>query len=99
MFPMIGVLFLLAAFGFASGIITLFFKKLRHYSAYLVFSSVLASLFSFFLFWGSGLLIEKLFGATRWSTLGAFIGYVGGLCFGAALGLFLAKRINAKFHI
>ncbi len=99
MVPMIGVLFILAAIGIVSGIIALFFEKLRRYSAYLAFSSILATLFSFLLFWGSGLLIEKLFGATRWSTLGAFTGYVGGLCIGGAIGFFLARRINAKYHI
>ncbi|MBI3378033.1 MAG: hypothetical protein HY035_06510 [Nitrospirae bacterium] len=98
MFPMIGALFLLVALGIALGIIALLFKKSRHFAAYFVFSSVLASLCAFSLFWGSGLLIEKLFGATRWSTLGAFIGYVSGLFFGAAIGIYLARRINTKLY-
>lgn len=96
---MIGVLFLLAALGLLSGIAALFFKRTSRCSAYLILSSAMASLVSFLSFWGSGLLIEKIFGATRWSTFGAISGYVGGLCVGGVIGFWLARKINYTFHI
>ena len=64
---MMGALFMLAIFGFVLGIIALFFKRTRRYSVYIAFPCILASLCSFFLFLGPGLLLEKLLGGYRCS--------------------------------
>jgi hypothetical protein len=96
MFPLLGILFLIALGGIFVGIVSLFFKKSRVFAAYLLLCPVCAAFLSFWLFWGGGFLVEYIFGPTRWSTLGAFLGYTGGFAVGALAGFFVARRINRR---
>ena len=97
MFPLIGILFLIAIGGVVAGFFSLFFKKTRFLASYLFLSPFLAAFFSFSLFWGGGFLVEHFFGSTRWSTLAAFLGYTGGFLVGGFCGLFVAYKLNKRF--
>jgi hypothetical protein len=97
MFPLIGILFLIALGGIFAGFVSLFFKKTRFLASYLFLSPFCAAFFSFWLFWGGGLFVEHLFGATRWSGLVALLGYTGGFLVGGFFGLFIAYKINKLF--
>ena len=94
MFPLLGILFLGAIGGVLAGSVTLVFRKTRIFAAYLFLCPLLAALLSFALFWGGGLLVEHLFGPTRWSTLASLLGYLGGLALGGFCGFLVARRIN-----
>ena len=96
MFPLIGILFLVAVGGIFAGFVSLFFKRARFLAAYLFLCPLCAAFLSFWLFWGGGLLVEHLFGQTRWSTLSAFLGYTGGFVTGVFGGFFLARTINKR---
>jgi len=96
MFPLIGILFLITIGGILAGSVSLFFKKTRFLSSYLFLSPFFAASFSFWLFWGGGLLVERFFGTTRWSTIAAFLGYIGGFLVGGLCGLFLAYKLNKR---
>jgi hypothetical protein len=47
MFPLIGVLFLIAIGGILAGLVSLFFKKTRFLASYLFLSPFFAAFFSF----------------------------------------------------
>ena len=96
MFPLIGILFLVAVGGIFAGFVSLLFKRARFLAAYLFLCPLCAAFLSFWLFWGGGLLVEHLFGQTRWSTLSAFLGYTGGFVTGVFGGFFLARTINKR---
>jgi hypothetical protein len=96
LFPMLGILFLAASGGIFAGIVSLVFKRSRMLAAYFFLCPSFAALLSFTLFWGGGLLIEHLLGATRWSTLAALLGYAGSLVLGAFCGFVVARGINKR---
>ena len=96
MFPLLGILFLMAVAGIFAGVVCLFFRQTRWLAAYLLLCPFCAGFLSFWLFWGGGLLVEHIFGPTRWSTLGAFLGYTGGFAVGGLTGFYVARKINRR---
>ncbi len=94
MFPLLGILFLVAIRGVLAGIVSVVFRKTRNIAAYVFLCPLFAALLSFALFWGGGLSVEHLSGATRWSTLVSLLGYVAGLVLGGFCGFLVARKIN-----
>jgi len=97
MFPLIGLLFLIGAAGAFVGLVAFVFKATRRLAPFLIFPPLFAAFLSFWLLWGGGFLVEWLFGPTRWSSLGAFVGLVGGFVLGGFCGLLLAWRVSRRF--
>jgi len=96
MFPLLGILFLIAFGGISAGVVSLFFKRSRVFAAYLFLCPVCACFLSFWLFWGGGFLVEYFVGPTDWSALGALFGYAGGFVLGALLGFHVARKVNRR---
>jgi hypothetical protein len=93
MFPLMGLLFTIAFVGMVCGLGLLIFRRTRFLAPFVFFPLVGAAFLSFCLFWSGGLLVEFLFGQTRWSTLAAFLGLAGGFIAGGFCGLFIAWRV------
>jgi hypothetical protein len=96
MFILLGPLFLIAAAGILAGFGFLLFKQTRRWSAYLLLCPFCASFLSFWLFWGAGILVESIGGSSRWSSLSAFFGYIGGFAVGGFIGFYVARKINKR---
>jgi len=96
MFPLLGILFLIAFGGISAGVVSLFFKRSRVFAAYLFLCPVCACFLSFWLFWSGGFLVEYFVGPTGWSALGALLGYACGFVLGALLGFYVARKINRR---
>lgn len=97
MFPMIGLLALIAIGGILAGLVSLLFKSTRFLAAYLILGPLCGSFLSFWLLWGGGLVAERLFGPSRWTSIPAVLGYAGGFVIGGVFGIYLAARINQGF--
>ena len=96
MFPMLGILFLMAAAGIFAGFVCLIFRQTRRFAAYLLLCPFCAGFLSFWLFWGGGLLVEHLGGSSTWSGLAAILGYTGGFAVGGLFGFYVARKINRR---
>ncbi len=94
MFPLIGLLFLIAIAGVFAGFVSIFSRKTRRLSAYLLLSPFCAAFFAFWGLWGGGFLVEHFMGPTRLSTLAALLGVLSGFALGGWIGFLFARGIN-----
>jgi hypothetical protein len=95
MFPLFGILFLIALSDIFVGLVSLCFKRTRVFAAYLLLCPLFGTFLSFWLFWGGGFLVEYVFDPTRWSTW-CFLGYTDGFAPGAFAGFYVARKINRR---
>ena len=94
MFPLMGLLFMIALAGIFFGICVLPFKRVRFLAPFVCFPLFGSAFPAFCFFWGGGLVTERLLGSSRLTSLAAFLGLGGGFLLGGLLGLLVAWKLN-----
>ncbi|MFB3897542.1 MAG: hypothetical protein ACE14V_14695 [bacterium] len=99
LFPMMGLLFFIAFFGFISSFILLLIPRLRFLAAYALCIPSCGTILAFCLFWGMGLTAEKI-GIEKLFLVNIAIlaGYPLGLLLGGMFGFFIARFVNYLFR-
>ena len=99
MFPLVALLFIVAATGALAAAISLLFPPTRFLAPFVFFPWVCAPPPSLCLFFAVGIAVEAL-GASEWLTNASmFVGLGGGFLAGAALGLFIAWKVARRLRL